>query len=107
MKKTSKHRELYQVTRSMDILENVGIETILSNVNLSVTDAPIPEFSPNLCVLNGKEFSEGVKLLGEHDEKMGKGAEVQVRRPSCGEMNPGNFDVCFSCHEPLNQSMPC
>ena len=107
MKEIFRHRELHQVTRSMDILENVGIETLLRNENLSVTDAPIPEFLPNLCVFNGKEFSKGVKLLGEHDEKMAKGAEVQVRRPSCDEMNLGNFDVLFSCHVPINQSMPC
>ena len=107
MKGIFRHRELHQVTRSMDILENVGIETLLRNENLSVTDAPTLEFFPNLCVFNGEEFSKGVKLLGEHDEKKGKGAEVQVRRPSCGEMNPGNFDVLFSCHEPINQSMSC
>ena len=107
MKEILRHRELRQVTLSMDILENDGIETLLRNENHSVTDAPIPEFFPNLCVFNGEEFSKGVKLLGEHDEKMGKGAEVQVRRPYCGKMNPGNFDVCFSCHEPINQSMPC
>ncbi|MCH1510852.1 MAG: DUF2007 domain-containing protein [Akkermansiaceae bacterium] len=107
MKEIFRHRELHQVTRSMDILENVGIETLLRNENLSVTYAPIPEFFPNLCVLNDEEFPKAVKLLGDHDEKMSKGAEVQLRCPSCGEMNPGNLDVCFSCHEPINQSMPC
>ena len=107
MKEIFRHRVLHQVTRSRDVLENVGIETLLRNENLSVTDAPTLEFFPNLCVFNGEEFSKGVKLLGEHDEKMGKGAEVQVRRPSCGEMNLGNFDVLFSCHEPINQSMSC
>jgi hypothetical protein len=107
MKEIFRHRVLHQVTRSRDVLENVGIETLLRNENLSVTDAPTLEFFPNLCVFNGEEFSKGVKLLGEHDEKKGKGAEVQVGRPSCGEMNPGNFDVLFSCHEPINQSMSC
>ena len=96
MKEILRHRELHQVVRYMAIPENVGIETLLRNDNLSVTDAPIPELFPNLCLFNGEEFSKGVKLLGEHDEKMGKGEEVQVRRPSCGEMNPGNFDVCFT-----------
>ena len=107
MKEIFRLRVLHQVTRSRDVLENVGIETLLRNENLSVTDAPILKFFPTLCVFNGEEFSKGMKLLGEHDEKMGKGAEVQVRRPSCGEMNPGNFDVLFSCHEPNNQLMPC
>ena len=107
MKEIFRHRELHQVTRSMDILENAGIETLLRNENLSVTAAPIPEFFPHLCVLNDEEFPKAVKLLGEHDEKMAKGAEVQLRCPSCGEMNPGNFDVCFSCHEPINQSILC
>ena len=107
MKEIFRHRVLHQVIRSMDVLENIGIETLLRNENLSVTDAPILELFPTLSVFNGEEFSKGMKLLGEHDEKMGKGAEVQVRRPSCGEMNPGNFDVLFSCHEPNNQLMPC
>ncbi|MDG1671234.1 MAG: hypothetical protein P8H96_10205 [Akkermansiaceae bacterium] len=107
MKEIFRLRVLHQVTRSRDVLENVGIETLLLNENLSVTDAFFSEFFPNLCILNDEKFSKGVKLLGEHGEKMGKGAEVQVRRPSCGEMNPGDFDVLFSCHEPINQSMPC
>ena len=107
MKEIFRHGELHQVTRYMDILENARIETLLRNENLSVTAAPIPEFFPHLCVLNDEEFPKAVKLLGEHDEKMAKGAEVQLRCPSCGEMNPGNFDVCFSCHEPINQSIPC
>jgi len=107
MKAILRHRELHQMTRSMDIPENVRIETLLRNENLSVTNAPILEFFPSLCVLNGEEFSNGIKLFSEHNERMGKGAKVQVRRSSCGEMNPGNFDVYFSCHEPINQSMPC
>ncbi len=107
MKEIFRHRELHQVTRSMDILENVGIETLLRNENLSVTDALIPEFFPNLYVFNGEEFSKGVKLLGEHGKKVGKVAEVQLRRPSCGKMNPGNFDVSFASEEPLTQSLSC
>ena len=107
MKAILRHRELHQMTRSMDIPENIGIETLLRNENLSVTDAPIPEFFPSLCVLNSEEFSNWMKLFCEHNERMGKGAGVQLRRPSCSEMTPGNFDVCFSCHESMNQLMPC
>ena len=107
MKEIFRHREWHQVTRSINIPESVGIETLPRNENLSVTDALIPEFFPNLCVFNDEKFSKVVKLLGEHDKKVGKGAEVQLRRLSCGKMNPGNFDVCFTSEEPLNQSLPC
>jgi len=107
MKEILRHHELHQVTRYMDIPENVGLETLLRNENLSVTDAPIPEFFPNLSVFNGEEFSNGMKLFCEHNERIGKGAEFEERLPSFGEMKPGNFDVCFSCHESINQSMLC
>ena len=107
MKEIFRHREWHQVTRSINIPENVGIETLPRNENLSVTDALIPGFFPNFCVFNDEKFSKGVKLFGEHGKKVGKVAEVQLRRPSCGKMNPGNFDVCFASEEPLTQSLSC
>ena len=107
MKEIFRHRELHRVTRYLDILEDAGIETLLRNENLSVTDAPIPEFFPNLCVLNDEEYPKAVKILGENDEEMAKGANMEVKCSSCGELNPGNFDVCFSCQKPLTQTKLC
>ncbi|MEJ6578178.1 MAG: DUF2007 domain-containing protein [Akkermansiaceae bacterium] len=107
MREIVRHSEIHRVTRYRDILESAGIQTLVRNENLSVTDAPIPEFYPNLCVLNDEEFPRAVQVLKEHEEKMAAGVEIEVTCPSCGEINPGNFDVCFNCQEPINPPMPC
>jgi|TARA_B110000914_G_scaffold6152_1_gene5219 hypothetical protein len=107
MKEIFRHSELHRVTRYRDILESAGIETLVRNEALSVSDAPIPEFFPNLCVLSDDEFPRASELLKEHDERMAAGSGVEVICPPCGEVNPGNFDVFFNCQEPMPHSMPC
>ena len=107
MREIFRHSELHRVTRYRDILKSAGIETLVRNENLSVTDAPIPEFFPNLCVLNDEEFPRAVHVIKEHDRKMAEGSGINVTCPSCGEINPGNFDICFNCQEPLTPSTPC
>lgn len=107
MREIFRHSELHRVTRYRDILEGAGISTLVRNEALSVNEAPIPEFYPNLCVLNDEEFSRASQMLKEHDERMAVGAETELACPSCGEMNPGNFDSCFNCQEPMNSSTPC
>lgn len=107
MKEIFRHSELHRVTRYQEILKEAGIETLVRNEALSVNEAPIPEFFPNLCVLNDDEFAKANEILKEHDERMAAGADVEVTCPTCGETNPGNFDVCFNCQTALNPSMPC
>jgi hypothetical protein len=107
MREIFRHAELHRVTRYRDLLEEAGIRTLIRNEALSVNEAPIPEFFPNVCVMNDDEFEKAKTLLKVHDERMVIGSEIELACPSCGEMNPGNFDSCFSCQKPMNSQLPC
>lgn len=107
MKEIFRHSKIHRITRYRDLLEDEGIRTLIRNEALSVCDAPIYEFFPNLCVLNDEEYPKAVRLLKEHDERMAVGSESEVKCPKCGEINPGNFDACFNCQETINPAMPC
>jgi len=107
MKEVFRHAELHRVTRYRDLLEAEGIQTLIRNEALSVNEAPIYEFYPNLCVMNDEDYPRATQLMKKHDERMAVGSEIEVSCPSCGEVNPGNFDECFNCQKPINVSQPC
>ena len=93
--------------RYRDLLEEAGIRTFIRNEALSVTDAPIDEFLPNLCVMDDSEATRACQMIKDHDERMAVGVDVEVTCPSCGEINPGNFDSCFSCQGPIDSKKKC
>lgn len=108
MKEIFRHKELIYVKQYADVLEDAGVPTMVRNdlAMSGLSEIPIPEFYPNLCV-NEEDAVRARETLNEHVDKMAAGAEVELTCSSCGEVNPGNFDVCFSCQEPLNPSVPC
>jgi len=108
MKELYRHRELINVKQYADVLEGAGIHTMIRNdlAMSGLSEIPIPEFYPNLCV-NEEDAVRAREILNAHVDLMSKGSELETVCSSCGEVNPGNFEICFNCQEPLNQSLPC
>ena len=108
MKEIFRHRELIYVKQYADILEEAGVPTMIRNdlAMSGLTEIPIPEFYPNLCV-NEEDAVKAVEILNSHADRMSEGAEEEVACAACGEVNPGNFDVCYSCQEPMNPAESC
>ncbi|MBK1853561.1 DUF2007 domain-containing protein [Verrucomicrobiaceae bacterium 5K15] len=89
------------------ILEAEGIPVMLRNEHLTgsgLTEIPIPEFYPNICVMHDEDYPRAREILQRTMVANAENSEKEVSCPSCGESNPGNFEFCFSCGEDLTAS---
>ena len=81
-------------------LEAAGIATLIRNEHLvgaGMTEVPIPEFFPTLCVTNVEEYTKALKIMKQQATANETSTDLQTACPSCGGINPGNFDSCWSC----------
>ncbi|MDB4438014.1 DUF2007 domain-containing protein [bacterium] len=109
MKEVYRHHEFIRVNHFRDLVEAAGIPTMLRNEHLvhGVVEIPIPEFYPNLCVMNEEDYEEAWTIINNviEAEKAPPGDDVSC--PECGENNPANFAECFACQTPIVTSNPC
>jgi hypothetical protein len=100
MKELFRERDYTKVGYFESVLEAEGIPTIVRNKHLTMsglTEIPIPEFFPALCVIDDEDYEPAMGIIRKHLTENSVGVEREVKCPSCGETNPGNFDVCWSC----------
>ena len=86
------------------ILEDAGIQTMIRNEALSMsglTEIPIPDMFPALCVVHDEDFERARAIIFEHIKRDEGKSDEEVNCPSCGESNPGNFEVCWACEASL------
>jgi hypothetical protein len=104
MKELFREQDITRVSYFKAVLEDCGIPTLIRNEYLTVsglTEIPIPEFFPALCVLNDEDYVEAVAIIREHLSANQNNANIEVVCVSCGETNPGNFEICWSCGSEL------
>lgn len=109
MKEVFRHHEYIRVNQFRDLVEAAGIPTMLRNEHLvhGVVEIPIPEFYPNLCVMNDEDYEAAWKIINEVIEAEKNPPEEDLVCAHCGENNPGNFGECFACQKPLTETNPC
>lgn len=69
-----------------------------------LTDIPIPEFYPNICVMDEGDYSRAREILQNLLKKSDEdslNSDSEMVCPTCGETNPGNFDFCYACQADL------
>ncbi|HEX5791161.1 MAG TPA: DUF2007 domain-containing protein [Luteolibacter sp.] len=100
MKELFREQDITRVHYYKALLEEHGIPTLIRNeflTNSGLTEIPIPEFFPALCVLEDEDYEEAVGIIRDHLHADQENADKEVACASCGETNPGNFDTCWSC----------
>ena len=100
MKELFREQDITRVSYYKAVLEDHGIPTMIRNEYLTtsgLSESPIPEFFPALCVLNDEDYVRAVTIIREHLTASQKNADIEVTCVSCGETNPGNFEICWSC----------
>src|SRR6056297_2776822 len=104
MKELFREPDFTLIGHYQSLLESQGIRTHIKNETIAmmgVTEIPIPDTFPALCVVNHDDFEKAWKLIREHRTKNEKLVEFDLKCESCGEVSPGNFDSCWSCEAPL------
>jgi len=100
MKELFREADITRVTFFKLLLEQEGIPTLIRNEYLTMSglsEIPIPEFFPALCVMEDADYVRAVQLIRAHLDAEQQGADREVRCPACGEANPGNFSDCWNC----------
>ena len=110
MKELFRERDYTKVGYFQSVLEAEGIATIVKNKHLTMSglsEIPIPEFFPALCVIDDGDYGRALDIIRRQIEDNSKGADLEIECPACGETNPGNFDLCWSCGaEIANSGLP-
>ena len=104
MRELFRELDITRVSYYKAVLESYGIATLIRNEFLTasgLTDIPIPEFYPALCVMNDEDYLPAVKIIREHLTANQQHADEEIQCASCGETNPGNFETCWSCGNPV------
>ena len=105
MKELYRHKDHSIVVYYKTILESEGIPIMLRNEHVTMaglSEIPIPEFYPNICVMNDEDYPQAWEIMKRTMDNNSIGAEIDVICEECGEINPGNFDMCFSCETPIS-----
>ena len=104
MKELFRELDITRVSYYKAVLEDHEIPTVIRNEYLTasgLTEIPIPEFFPALCVVNDQDYIQAVTIIREHMNSNQKGADIEIACGSCNETNPGNFETCWSCGNSL------
>lgn len=97
MRELFRERDFTRIGYYRSVLEGGGIETLIRNEVLSGVEVPIPDFFPALCVVHDEDYDRAMALMREHASHDSAKSEEEVTCQECGEENPGNFEVCWSC----------
>ena len=105
MKELFRERDFTRVAYFQNLVEAEGISTFIRNQHLTnsgLSEIPIPEFFPALCVLNDEDHPAAVEIIRRSLEENARNADAEeIPCPGCGEPNPQNFELCWSCGKPL------
>ncbi|MCU0750403.1 MAG: DUF2007 domain-containing protein [Akkermansiaceae bacterium] len=100
MKELFREQDFTRVAFFQNVLEAEGIPTFIRNQHLTgsgLTEIPIPEFFPALCVMRDDDYETAVEIIRSHLVEDSTEEEVEVQCLACGEINPGNFAQCWMC----------
>lgn len=100
MKELFRESDYTKVGYFESVLEAEGIPTLVRNKHLTMaglSEIPIPEFFPALCVMRDEDYEPAMEIIRKHLTENCAGVEREVNCPACRELNPGNFDICWSC----------
>jgi hypothetical protein len=107
MKELFREQDIIRVNYFKGVLEDNEIPTLIRNEYLTcsgLSEIPIPEFFPALCVINDEDYAKAVTIIREHLTANPKNADIEIACVSCGEANPGNFEICWSCGNAVEAS---
>lgn len=82
------------------LLEQSGIEVSLEGESLSIGIGGLPVDAIQVKVMvNEVQFEEAVKIIKDYEDNMLRDDDqnTQWECTNCKKMNPGSFDICWSC----------
>jgi hypothetical protein len=103
MKEVFRDQDITRVSYYQSVLEAEGFDCFVKNQDTTMVTAAMPatEFYPVLCVTNDEESEAAKEVLRTHFQKDAVLSQREVECPKCRELNPANFELCWSCSASL------
>ena len=95
MREVFSNQDLALVAYYKGLLDEADILSYIRNENTNNPDVAGAGFSPTLCVISDADFDAAIALLKSASSKTS--SQVDWTCPSCAEVNPGNFELCWNC----------
>lgn len=97
--------DLHEAQLLVHRLEERGIRTHILNAQLHGALGELPlTVLPIVCITEPVRWKHALAVLEEFLDALRAPAPADVLCASCGETNPGNFEVCWKCGVELPQS---
>ncbi len=84
----------------LDVLLEGGLSAELRNVNLIGSYPEVP-VRPEIWLTRPEDFDAARALIDKFEANR-KTVLDDVRCPECGQSNPGNFELCWSCRAEIH-----
>ena len=83
----------------LDLLEEAGIRAEIKNELLvgAFGELPYSESRPQIWIRDAIQFDAARALVAEYEARRRAPEGPPKTCPSCGEENPSNFELCWSC----------
>ncbi len=83
-------------------LAEEGIQTTIRNVHLHGAIGELPaNLLPEVCVLQAADFDAAREVVRLMEAARVAPEQADKPCPSCRELNPGNFELCWKCRADL------
>ncbi len=101
MQKFYKAANLQEAYLIRGMLSAAGIEVRIFNEHLvgGLGDLPFPEVYPELWLENETDVTRARRIMADYEGRSAPRRAVYCR--SCGEENPGGFEICWHCGKAL------
>ncbi|MBK1833897.1 DUF2007 domain-containing protein [Roseibacillus ishigakijimensis] len=100
MREIYRHRDHARVGLLESLLKSEGIEVFLRNRNLTMSglsEIPIPEFYPALCVVHPEDEKRAVELVKDYLARENEPLGEDWICSACGEKVPDSLAECWQC----------
>lgn len=87
----------------VDRLESEGVRTYIRNEALQGALGELPlTLRPEVCVLFDVEAERARDIVAAYEKaRVSPLRQIDQLCGACGELSPGNFEICWSCRRPF------
>lgn len=87
----------------LDRLQEAGVPAVLRNEHLTGMVGMLPESAtyPTIWVEDEGDWERGREVVADFEARRNADVDGEILCSACGELNPGNFELCWKCRKPL------
>src|SRR5262249_55327348 len=103
MQKLYTAASIYEAQMVVDLLQFHGISARILNQVLSglMGEVPLGQSFPQIWLFHPEDRDRAMGVLEDYKRRRRADLAAEIACHACGEPNPGNFELCWSCRSEL------